>query len=272
MYVDAAEYTSRDAMALAVVNRQGDCITSGSVWTTDPEVGEEVAIALAMVASSKTKVIVSDSKSAILNYARGCISPEAFRILKSGLTMERDGRIQLIWAPAHSGLAGNECAHDAARGFTDRADVETPDTEAHSIRRSGRDRLVFYRDIVDHYRLERAKYPAPDKTLSKWQSVAWRRLQTDCFPNPVAYSRCYPGTYSDKCKACGDRADLHHMVWSCPLRRNDPPSSKAGQPAISISSKEQWETALLSSDPGIQTRLVQMATTAARDQGLLTDG
>lgn len=148
VYVDAAEYAIRDAMALAVVNRQGDSISSSSVRTTEPEIGEEAAIALAMVASPKTKVIVSNSKSAILNYAKGCISPEAFQILKSGLITERGGQIRLIWAPAHSGLAGNEYVHDAARGFIDRADVENSNTDAHSIRRSGRDRLVSYRDIL----------------------------------------------------------------------------------------------------------------------------
>lgn len=90
-----------------------------------------------------------------------------FLTLKYGLSMEIGGTKQQIWVPVHSGVVRNECAHDAARGFVERADVETSNKDAHSIRRSGRDRLVHYRDIIDHYRLERARYPAPDRTLSK---------------------------------------------------------------------------------------------------------
>ncbi|KAG0419275.1 hypothetical protein HPB47_004238 [Ixodes persulcatus] len=73
-------------------------------------------------------------------------------------------------------------------------------------------------------------------------AVAWRLLQTNTFPNPVAYSRCYPGLYSSACKHCGDRADLQHM---------------------------QWETVLLSSAPGEQVRLVQMAEATAKEHELL---
>ncbi|KAG0416384.1 hypothetical protein HPB47_006464, partial [Ixodes persulcatus] len=239
-YVDAADYSSRDAMAISVVDRQGKLTNSGTVFTTSSEVGEEAAIALAMTSSSRIKFIVSDSKPAILNYTRGRISSEALKILRTGLHGDRVRGVLIVWAPAHSGLPGNENANDAARGLTDRADVTTI-IDAHSFRRSDRDRLVAYRDVINHYRLGRAKYPAADRTLSKWQAVAWRLLQTNTFPNPVAYSRCYPGLYSSACKHCGDRADLQHM----------------------------WETVLLSSDPGEQVRLVQMAEAAAKEQELL---
>lgn len=262
VYVDAADYIARDAMALAVVNFRGDSIASCSVRTTDTEVGEEAAIALAMTASPKIKFIVSDSKSAILNYSRGRISPEASQILKSRSHDERNGKIYLIWAPAHSGLAGNECAHDAARGFTDRAGVDTSDPDAHSLRWTGRDRLVSYRELTTHYRLERARYPPAHPSLSKRQSVVWRLLQTNSYPNPVAYSHCYPGQFSDKCRRCKERADLAHILWACP--QATPQSRK-------ISSNEQWETVLLSSDPANQVWAVQLAEDAARTQGLLAD-
>lgn len=41
---------------------------------------------------------------------------------------------------------------------------------------------------------------------------------------------------------------------------------------LNISTKEQCETAPVSCDPFTQTLLVQAATTAARNRGLLTDG
>lgn len=84
LYVDAADYEHQDAMAVAVVNNQGHAIASGTVLTTTPEVGEEVAIALAMTSSPKYNILISDSKTAILNYAKGRISPKAQKILQAG--------------------------------------------------------------------------------------------------------------------------------------------------------------------------------------------
>ncbi|EEC00602.1 hypothetical protein IscW_ISCW001773 [Ixodes scapularis] len=119
-------------MAFVVVNRQENFITTGLLRTSEAGVGEEAAIALAMTASTKIKYVVTYSKSAILNHARGRISPEASAILKSGLRNDaRTGKIYLIWAPAHTGLAENECALDAARGFNDRADIDPNTTFAH---------------------------------------------------------------------------------------------------------------------------------------------
>ncbi|KAG0415526.1 hypothetical protein HPB47_007307 [Ixodes persulcatus] len=269
VYVDAADYSSRDAMAISVVDRQGNLINSGTVFTTSSGVGEEAAIALAMTSSSRIKFIVSDSKPAILNYTKGRISSEALKILRTGFHGDRVRGVLIVWAPAHSGLPGNENAHDAARGLTDRADV-TNIIDAHSFRRSDRDRLVAYRDVINHYRLGRAKCPAADRTLSKWQAVAWRLLQTNTFPNPVAYSRCYPGLYSSACKHCGDRADLQHMVWACPFKNHKNNRNRAQILMLNIRISEQWETVLLSSDPGEQVRLVQMAEAAAKEQGLLS--
>lgn len=104
-----------------------------------PRVGKKKIISFCF----KIKYVVSDSKSAILNYTRGRILPEASAIRKSGFRSDaRTGKIYLIWAPAHSGLAGNECAHDAARGFTHRAGIDPNTIFAHSLRLSGRDRLV----------------------------------------------------------------------------------------------------------------------------------
>ncbi|KAG0428484.1 hypothetical protein HPB47_024538 [Ixodes persulcatus] len=268
VYVDAADYSSRDAMAISVVDRQGKLINSGTVFTTLSEVGEEAAIALAMTSSSRIKFIVSDSKPAILNYTRGRISSEALKILRTGLHGDRVRGVLIVWAPAHSGLPGNENAHDAARGLTDRADV-TNIFDAHSFHRSDRDRLVAYRDVINHYRLGRAKYPAANRTLSKWQAVAWRLLQTNTFPNPVAYSRCYPGLYSSACKHCGHRADLQHMVWACPFKKHRNDRNRAQNLMLNIKTSEQWETMLLSSDPKEQVRLVQMAEAAAKEQELL---
>lgn len=259
-YADAADYAGREAMAIAVVNNQGNTIASCSIRARDSVVGEEVAIALAMVASTKIKTIISDSKSAILNFSRGHISREASAILISGLHLEnRTGKINLIWTPAHSGLAGNESAHEAARGFTDRADGPS---DAELVPMSGRDRLLWYSDIIGHYRLGRARFPPAHPSLSKRHSVVWRLLQTHSYPNPLVYSYCYPGRYSPQCHRCQERADLAHMLWQCP---------QAITNGRTITNSEQWETVLLSSSPEDQLWAVQLAEDAARAQGLTAD-
>ncbi|KAG0421242.1 hypothetical protein HPB47_002852 [Ixodes persulcatus] len=78
-YTDAARY-DRDAMAAAVVDKQGKIVASCSVRTTEPEVAEEVAIALALKLQD-AKIVVSDSQMAIRQYAKGRISPVTLRVL-----------------------------------------------------------------------------------------------------------------------------------------------------------------------------------------------
>lgn len=245
-------------MTVVVVDRKSNSVTSGTILTSSPEVAEEAAIAMAM-ASSKAKFIVSDSKTAIRNFAKGRVSSEALRILV-GFKGQR--KVQIVWAPAHSSLPGNENAHDAARGVAKRAN-HVDETSVHFSRAGmGRDRMVSYSDIINHYRLERAKYPPAHRTLNKWQSVAWRLLQTNTFPNPVMYGHCYPGLYTSECKLCTGRADLRHIIWACPQKK-----SPLGD-SLLIKTEEQWETTLRSSDPDVQIRVVRMAEDAAGAQGL----
>ncbi|KAG0410170.1 hypothetical protein HPB47_012708 [Ixodes persulcatus] len=67
----------------------GQVKTCATNITTSPEQAEKAAIARALIATPCPKVIVSDSKSSILNFAK-----------------------------AHAGLCGNELAHSTARGYT----------------------------------------------------------------------------------------------------------------------------------------------------------
>lgn len=371
-YVDAADYqiTRRSpirygAMAAAVADHEGNLVASGSVWTTSPEVGEEVAIALAIgaavadghleddtpvqltletattsapalsigekavTARIDRVVIISDSKAAIRNFAKGRVSLEATKVLfslsESTISRLNKNPITLLWAPAHSGLPGNERAHEAARALTIRARVcESACIGAHGDGRtkapssptgsegtgqadggvnlpsnpwpSASGRLVTYREILDHYRSSRLKYPPADKILERGQAVAWRLLQANRYPNPALYNRCYPGMYDAHCKWCKEaKADLAHMLWACsgPTDNNrvsndiaqaDPPHSgkddantmveqyKERQKILSslgITGPLSWETALLSTDPQIQKKMIQLAEGAAGAHGLL---
>ncbi|XP_070392692.1 uncharacterized protein [Dermacentor albipictus] len=249
VYVDAAEYTATQNMCIVAVNSQGERKVSGSIKTNRAEVAEESAIALAM-ASTLATIIVSDSKTAILNYAKGRISPESQRILAN---FRGERVVHIIWAPAHSSLPGNEAADTVARGLTNRA------TGAPRLGLTG-DRMVGYREITNHYRFGRVRFPPAHPSLNKQQAVAWRLLQTNTYPNPVSYNHYYPDQYSANCKLCQERADLDHIIWACP---------QAPRQGRKIQDRKQWETVLLSSAPEDQLLAVQQAEDAARAQGLL---
>uniref|UniRef100_A0A131Z696 Metabotropic glutamate receptor 1 n=1 Tax=Rhipicephalus appendiculatus TaxID=34631 RepID=A0A131Z696_RHIAP len=121
--------------------------------------------------------------------------------------------------------------------------------------------MVKYNEITKHYRLGRQHYPPPHSSLNKQQATAWRQLQTNTFPNPIAFSHYYPDIYSDRCKHCNQRADLKHIIWACPTIAKGPNNT--------IMNAEQWETALLSSNIEDQLQVIRQAEDAARAQGLL---
>lgn len=251
VYVDAAEYTDGRHMAIVASNQAGHLLASGTIKTGNSEIAEETAIALTL-ASTRASVVISDSKTAIHNFANGRVSKEALRILNN-FRGERD--VYVIWTPAHSSLPGNETAHTLARELASRAGAGMTRSP-----RAERDRMFSYNEITKHYRLGRQHYPPPHSSLNKQQATAWRLLQTNTFPNPIAYNHCYPDLYSDRCKHCNQRADLKHIIWACPNIVKGPNT---------YMNTEQWETALLSSSIEDQLQVIRQAEDAARAQGLL---
>ncbi|KAG0444526.1 hypothetical protein HPB47_013699 [Ixodes persulcatus] len=230
-YTEAARY-DRDALAAAVVDKQGKIVASCSVRTTEPEVAEEVAIALALK-QQDAKIVVSDSQMAIHQYAKRRISPVTLRVLGDP---EKTAKVKLIWTPTHSSLPGNEEAHDAARGLTRRAGA-TSDPSIESL--TGADRLITFRSILDYYAGERMRYPPAHPSLDKRQDVAWRRLQTGTYPSPAQLSRWCSNRYKGDCQLCGARATLRHNVWEC--SRVD----RKAQPLLKkIPNQESWEALL----------------------------
>ncbi|XP_049271608.1 uncharacterized protein LOC125758439 [Rhipicephalus sanguineus] len=250
-YVDAARYSARrDAFVVVSVSPSsaplGPTITAGTVRTPYAVEAEEVAIALAAT-SADASVIISDSKQAISNFARGLVSPTTLRLLRPLLQQDEQCRIELIWVPAHSGHPGNETAHQRARGFVDRAvghsesDALVPEP------------LVTYHDITQHYRLERYFYSHPHSSLPKRSEIAWRRLQTRTIPCPLVFSYMHPGAIDPRCCLCGNVASLNHILWGRP---EDPPPADL---LCSPPTEEQWEALLSSNDRDIQTRVLKRA-------------
>lgn len=94
-----------------VVRERGDLVSCCTFKNTIATEAEELAIALA-ITQRGTRVIVSDSKSAIKNYDMGRISATAAKVLRQGPVPAE--QISLMWSPAHQGLKGNEKAHSIA--------------------------------------------------------------------------------------------------------------------------------------------------------------
>ncbi|KAG0425418.1 hypothetical protein HPB47_027415 [Ixodes persulcatus] len=131
-----------------------------------------------------------------------------------------------------------EAAHELARVLYFRVTVEPPDC------RNMDERLQNYTEIVENYRLQRKQVPPPDKSLSNREAVAWRRLQAGNFINPVwAYHVQIDDRQNDKCKHCGARGTLDHIIWECASS----PGAKAN-----INCREAWEALLRSEVPAPQ--------------------
>ncbi|KAG0435879.1 hypothetical protein HPB47_018270, partial [Ixodes persulcatus] len=159
---------------MVVTNSQGVLLSGGSIATTSTEDAEETAIALALTLPNAT-TIISDSKRAVQNYARGRISRFAARILRDFVPTDT---VSIVWAPAHSSLPGNDFAHNTARELAYRAAGD---------RESGltlpKDVLTTYQEITQAYRLARKRYPAGA------QEHTWRRLQTNTSPSRSPFFR-----------------------------------------------------------------------------------
>lgn len=192
-------------------------------------------------------IITCDSETVMQNFFRVLISPLALQILNRNLPT---GQTELVWTPAHARLGGNEAAHETARGLTIRAGASL--MPYHGAR-SARDSLLTFHDIVAHFRLARRAYPLPHPQLTYRQERTWRLLQTSTLPCRAFLHRIHPSQFpSPYCPDCGALATIPHSMWECPR-----------DPFPSITSCELWEGALGSSDPEVQTSLVERAAIVA---------
>lgn len=111
------------------------------------------------------------------------------------------------------------------------------------------ERLQNYTEIVENYRLQRKQVPPPDKSLSNREAVASRRLRAGNFINPVwAYHVQIDDRQNDKCRHCGARGTLDHIIWECASS----PGTKAN-----INCREAWEALLRSEVPAPQQQAIR---------------
>lgn len=256
VFVDAAWVKNKDAYTSVVVDTQGNIRDAITVYTKDPTVAEQVAIALAIRANRWTH-IYSDSRTAIRNFTNGYVT----RIATKLLDKVNSERIEIRWFPAHLGVVDgtrrnlNEVANEAARGLSSRA---LQDRAAYTSHGEHRDRLLTYNEITKHYYLSRREYPLPHGKLCRAQAVTLRLLQTRTYPSPDFINRIYPEReIQTNCNKCNGIITLDHMLWQCPA-------------VFADCDKEQewWRQMLRSESLSDQLRAVQKARDVAEGLGL----
>lgn len=256
-FVDAAQYGSSDRFVATVVDYRGNVLNAASVRGSSPALAEQVAVALALQDGSRPDVY-TDSRAAVRAFASGSVSMGAASLL-CGRSVNPH---VITWFPAHMGPRvspvvpnANELAHARARELTHRAG-ETPLAGAEAGLH--KDSLHTFNEITQHYKLSRRVYPPPHTKLSRPQGSTLRMLQTRSYPSLARISR-YADSFEPDCPDCGDSfCNLEHMLWRCPSLRNQ----------SHLTTMEEWEAALKSTDLATQLRAVQRACSAAVRHGL----
>lgn len=228
----------------------------------DTDSSEETAVVLATTTVPDTQgrvTVITDSQAACRNFQKGRISAMALDLLhKASKARKTPLDIYIIWTPGHESLEGNEAADTAARGHSHRASTligthHSADNHPSIPKRS--------RDILEHYRLSRRRYPPPHPKLTKEEATQFRRLQTNSFPHATQLSKIHPTLFSYDCNFCsGTPNTLYHMVWEC--------KGVTELPEVIAPTQEQWEVLLSSDVLENQRGLVTRAIRAAAGHGI----
>lgn len=137
-------------------------MTAASVKCTDAERAEDVAIALALT-DAGCQSVISGSRTAVRNYAKGCICKEALQVLRNARLGSRR-TVRMKWIPAHAGqdvssknANHNETAHAEAQALTNCAPATDRPTWF-----GAKDCMTDYGEITKAYCLARRTFPPPD--------------------------------------------------------------------------------------------------------------
>ncbi|XP_077543351.1 uncharacterized protein LOC144155642 [Haemaphysalis longicornis] len=269
IYVDVAKYPDRpDTYAtVAVRATTGEVYSACSVRVPSAQQAEEVAIALALT-NPQCTTILSDSRSAIANFAKDKVCTSAVRVVQCcAVNSESVPATHIRWFPAHmngstdgSGHPNrNETADAAARALTNRA-APPRISQAERQQDSDQEPLVTYAEILQWYRLGRQLRPPPHPKLTRAEAVLYRQLQTNSVITPVLAQYVCPEVYeSVLCSVCAKtNATLAHLLWDCELNPVEATASTRWPDDIT--------SAMDSSDHYVQLRAVQRLEAALAGQ------
>ncbi|KAH6923933.1 hypothetical protein HPB50_009570 [Hyalomma asiaticum] len=218
LFVDAAEYSTRRAFGVSVVDGKGQLVARASVCTDQVTAVEEIAIALALQAAEVPCVVYSDSRSAVWAFSGGLISQQAAWLLRSGRRQARwAGGHHISWFPAHvegiDGVNPNASAHTLARECMNRAGGGEASGGNIDLRK---DPLTTFHEITSSYKLSMRRFLLPNARLNRAQGITFRLLQMDTYLCPRTYRRIAPD-FQEEGPRCGlESCSLTRMLWQCP--------------------------------------------------------
>lgn len=281
LFVDAAKYADRKDTYVAVVVKAttGEVYSACSIRAPSACQAEEVAIALALT-DRRCSTILSDSRSAIKNYARNSVCASAVRVAHCSAVNDSVPATHLRWFPAHTITTGsgsssypnrNETADAAARDLSNRAAAPTPlasaegadceDCDMCSDDDDETDPLLGYAEVLGWYRYGRRTMPPPHPGLTREQAVLYRQLQTRSVLTPALARYVCPEVFeSEVCSVCKRaKATLTHILWDCDLHPEEAVASPGRLP-------EDIARAVLSQDLTEQLQAVQRLEVALARQ------
>lgn len=218
-YVDAAKYPDQPSAyaATVIAATTGDLQVAGSIQTSSPVQAEELAIALA-IANPQCTTVISDSRTALMNYATNQTFPTTVRVCKA--LQSRTTPVTLKWFPAHAGPLDtgtnrNEEADRMAHALTSRG---APQTSRHTVAPHEEETpITTYSETLEWYRDNRRRYPPPHQELTRKEATVLRQLQAGAIWTPVVAKHICPEVYpTDTCAECKTaRATMTHLLWAC---------------------------------------------------------
>lgn len=126
---------------------------------------------------------------------------------------ERPPNIQhrILWAPAHSGIAGDIHADWVARGYTKNLSLNDSDLEEPTpVHTEYSPTLAYNRGI-------RKRYPPPHESLKRAGATDWKKLQTGTLPKLL--SKIYPTQYADAAPLCNNPPPCTSPHWNTNTQR-----------------------------------------------------
>ncbi|XP_075723185.1 neural cell adhesion molecule 2-like [Rhipicephalus microplus] len=195
----AVKLRRSDFFNKTVATSDGVLRNATRVTTISAETAEQMAIALVSL-DPTCYTIVCHSRSAVTNYSKVRIFPQALRIFCQA--PHKENMITLTWIPAHAGTVHprlinlNEVTHSISRGLVNRDGATRGD-------KNTRDNLTTYYDLVKKFYFRSRAFPPPQLKLNRAETTTLRLLKQARIPHLPAFD-----SYSKTCTQPSTAGDV----------------------------------------------------------------